>query len=115
MRRQERQFQTLKVIDIYLPSHFLRQWLDDVEEGEERGVGGGKRRTIIKKKRKKEKKMTTQDIVNGRVSKRRGDGYRSTTVAPLRLEDTRELQENPHTHTHKEHLLKSDCSERRSR
>lgn len=26
---------------VYLPSHFLRQWLDDVEEeGEERGAGG---------------------------------------------------------------------------
>lgn len=96
MRRQERQFQTRRVIDIYLPSHFLRQWLDDVEEGEERGVGGERRRRIIKKK----KKMTTQDIVNRRVNKRRGDGRRSTTVAPLRLEDTRELQENPpNTHT----------------
>lgn len=83
-----------------------------MEEGEERGVEGGRRRRIIKKKIKK---MTTQDIVNRRVNKRRGDGRRSTTVAPLRLEDTRELQENPHTHTHKEHLLKSDCSERRSR
>ena len=42
-------FRHARSTGIYLPSDFLRQWLDDVEEGEERGVGGGRRR-IIKKR-----------------------------------------------------------------
>ena len=44
------------------------------------------------------KKMMTQDTVNRRANKRSGDGRRPMAVAPLRLEDIRELQENLHTH-----------------
>lgn len=86
---------------IYLPSHFLRQWLDDVEEeGEERGAGGGKEEGEDYKKTQKTR--NTQDIVNRRINteeKRRELQLRSCGTSHVREQQEAPGQTSLHTHT----------------